>query len=208
MSVAHGVAGGVERFGEHQVCRRHAEERPGELSRHIDQRLAPAVPAAPKHRERHQRIEVGAGNAAEGEYQGDQADAGGHGIDQQRKRNVAAGQPLGGDAGTDDHGQQQRGADGLGDRAPAERGHERGRHRRRARHRRADDCSSAHAVRPLARRPRQHVGGCHAMQRRAARRGVRLMAARSVQNGVAAPLARATVASTPRTHAGSSGWTR
>ena len=74
------------------------------------------------------------------EDQRHQRGAGGHGIREQRDRNVAGRQPFAHDPGTDDRGEQQRGADRFGHdptrerRAPAHAEHRPGAAARAASH--------------------------------------------------------------------------
>ena len=59
-------------------------------------------------------IEMGAGDRTEDGDEHDQDGAGRDGVAEERDGDVPAGQPLGHDAGTDDGGKQQRGAQRFG----------------------------------------------------------------------------------------------
>src|SRR6202043_4015788 len=97
-----------------------AGDAAGALRRDIWQRFAPRPLARGGKGERHRRIEMRAGNRRKDGDENDQDRAGRYGVAQQRDGFVAAGKPLRHDAGADDGGDENCGAQPLGNKAAAD----------------------------------------------------------------------------------------
>ena len=69
----------------------HANQPGGDLHQDVERGIAGADLAADQERERHRRVEMGAGDRPEDQDQHGQDGAGRHGVAQQRERRVPAG---------------------------------------------------------------------------------------------------------------------
>jgi hypothetical protein len=101
-------------LGEHGMRGPDTGQPAGHLHRDIDQAFARGDLAAQPEGERHSRIEMRAGNRPQHGDQHDEDRAGGNGVAEKRDGDIAAGQPLGHDAGADHRCQQKTRADELG----------------------------------------------------------------------------------------------
>jgi hypothetical protein len=97
-------------------------ERACDLSGHVGGGLAPGEAAEGGVGESYGGVEVGSGDGAEGEDQGDQGGSGCEGVAEQREGDVPGGEALGHDARADDGAEQEGGADELGGEAAREGG--------------------------------------------------------------------------------------
>ena len=104
---------------EHQVREHGAEEAAADLGG--DQRAGLAVADQPERAldQGDDRVERGR-DRLQREDQRDQRGAGDEAVLEQLQPDVVGREPLGGDAGADDGGDQERGADELGERPPGE----------------------------------------------------------------------------------------
>ncbi len=99
---------------EHDVRRRDAGKGAADLGEHVRRHLAPRQPSLRGVRQGDRRVEVRAGDRAEGQDQRDEAGAGRERVGEQRDRDVPAREPLAHDARADDRGEEQGRAQRLG----------------------------------------------------------------------------------------------
>ena len=106
-----------DRQFEHQVRDPHADDPTDNLCGDVRPRIRPPQLAAEREREAHRRVEMRARERAERENENGEDRAGRQRVAQQRQRVVTAGKALRHDAGADDRGEQEGGAQTLGDAA-------------------------------------------------------------------------------------------
>lgn len=105
---------GVHRQAEHDVSGGNSNQRAHYLSHEIPGHLSPREVSEASVSQRDDRIQVGAGDGAEGQNEGDQRCTGSQSVREQGDRHVALGKAISHDARTNNGGQQKSGAQGFG----------------------------------------------------------------------------------------------
>ena len=110
-----------ERLAEHAVGQDGAAAAAGDLCRDVRHDVAGADPPEGAVGERHDGIEMGTGDGAEGQDDGDEAHRRGRRILKQLEADVAGRQALRRDPGPDHDRGEERGAEELGERPAPQR---------------------------------------------------------------------------------------
>ena len=109
------------RLGEHQVRQDRADDAAGHLRGQVGRGVAPAQPAERRIRERHHRVEMGAGHRPEHQDDGEQPRRRRRRVLQQLQARGARGQALRGDPRADHDRGQEAAAEELGSQPAPQR---------------------------------------------------------------------------------------